>query len=360
MYPKDPVVMHMPTHSTTQSKSTGRLFEMDALRGFAAIAVVLFHYTTHYGESFGHPIELPFDVFWGRYGVNLFFVISGFVITLSLESYNAREFVLARFTRLFPTYWVSVCLTFACLIIFSLPKHNPTFLDFLINLTMLQYFFNVRDMDGVYWTLIYELCFYTIMLAVSLTNNLKRLERLGTIWLLLIISSAIGEKFLGLHVPDRISVALILNHGQLFFAGVIFYKMRLSGITLRRNLLIALCLLAQAIVADGSAFIATSLSITIFYLLVVGRLRWLNQPVFVYLGTISYSLYLIHQYIGYMMMRYLYSFLLPPLVVISVTLLLVIGLASMISFLIEQPILRWTRNYIRQQRRHVLSPSPSR
>ena len=62
-----------------------RFTEIDALRGLAAIAVILFHYTTYYDDRFGHLKEGYIDFFWfGEYGVQLFFIISGFVIYMSI------------------------------------------------------------------------------------------------------------------------------------------------------------------------------------------------------------------------------------------------------------------------------------
>ena len=90
-----------------------RLVEIDALRGVAALAVVLFHYTTRFTELF-KPGTLPTISFpGGHYGVNLFFIISGFVIFMTLEK-TARplDFVVSRFSRLFPAYWAAIFLTF--------------------------------------------------------------------------------------------------------------------------------------------------------------------------------------------------------------------------------------------------------
>ena len=83
-----------------------RYRELDALRGLAAMLVVLFHY------SWGRP-ENRFEFSVGNTGVDLFFIISGFVIFMSLEkAENLRQFVGNRFARLYPAYWVCVILTY--------------------------------------------------------------------------------------------------------------------------------------------------------------------------------------------------------------------------------------------------------
>lgn len=63
--------------SATSRSATPRILELDALRGLAALAVVLFHYTTRYDQLFGYSEPLAVNVSWGHYGVDLFFMISG-------------------------------------------------------------------------------------------------------------------------------------------------------------------------------------------------------------------------------------------------------------------------------------------
>ena len=68
-----------------------RLVELDALRGIAAMAVVAYHYTTHYANQIGHLTRLRFGFPAGNYGVHLFFLISGFVIFMTLERTRRSE-----------------------------------------------------------------------------------------------------------------------------------------------------------------------------------------------------------------------------------------------------------------------------
>lgn len=73
--------MHQPHNNIPSSSS--RLLEFDALRGLAILSIVLFHYTTRYDLTYGHIGTLHFYVSKG-YGVNLFFMISGFVTFLTI------------------------------------------------------------------------------------------------------------------------------------------------------------------------------------------------------------------------------------------------------------------------------------
>ena len=80
-----------------------RITELDGLRGIAAILVVLYHYTTRFSLKFNNDILSNITFFkYGHYGVQLFFVISGFVIFMSINKINSPfEFVYKRFIRFF-------------------------------------------------------------------------------------------------------------------------------------------------------------------------------------------------------------------------------------------------------------------
>lgn len=151
---------------------SGRLVEIDALRGVAALAVVLFHYTTRFTDLF-KPGTLPAISFpGGHYGVNLFFIISGFVIFMTLDkTQRPLDFVVSRFSRLFPAYWAAIFLTFFICHWLGLPGKLVGAETALANIAMLHGLFGVAHVDGVYWTLEVELLFYCGMLLLYSCNG---------------------------------------------------------------------------------------------------------------------------------------------------------------------------------------------
>src|SRR5688572_16252904 len=99
-----------------------RLPGLDVLRGLAAVAVLAFHYTTRFGDIFGHPVAPAFLVPWGVRGVEVFFVVSGFAIELSLErTSSAKDFLVSRAVRLYPTFWAALAVTLVVVGVFGLP-----------------------------------------------------------------------------------------------------------------------------------------------------------------------------------------------------------------------------------------------
>jgi peptidoglycan/LPS O-acetylase OafA/YrhL len=91
-------------------------------------------------------------------------MISGFVIFMTLDrTQRPLDFVVSRFSRLFPAYWIAIAITFSVLTIFGLGNRSVSITELLINLTMVQDFFCVKNIDRSYWALLYELFLYCIM-----------------------------------------------------------------------------------------------------------------------------------------------------------------------------------------------------
>ena len=154
----------------TLGQLSSRLGYIDAQRGIAALLVLWLHAT----EVFMQLPEAPsgawlFDFAWaidtGRVGVVLFFAISGFVIPSSLGAQTnqtiqqtLKAFLIHRFFRLYPVYWVSVLASG----IFGFYVLTPfSWQTVLLNLTMIQSLLGAPDIMGLYWTLriaLFSLC----------------------------------------------------------------------------------------------------------------------------------------------------------------------------------------------------------
>src|SRR5438874_397792 len=164
-------------NSASSPKPKHRIGALDALRGLAALSVVLGHYTANYHRLYGHRSQLQFSYPWAGFGVTLFFMISGFVILMTAERLGRPgDFVWARFSRLYPAYWAAVVLTFTVLSVFPLPGRQPGLARGIVNLTMLQGFVGVGHVDSVYWTLQVELRFYGVILTLLWLRRVRLTE----------------------------------------------------------------------------------------------------------------------------------------------------------------------------------------
>ncbi len=335
-----------------------RLATLDTFRGIAALIVVLFHLTLHQWEA-------PFQLGWGATGVDLFFIISGFVIFLTLNRTNsALDFVVARFSRLYPVYWTAVTLTAIFMAIgSSLGYSQISWPEYLANMTMFQHYFNIRDLDGSYWTLTVEMLFYGLMLLFFWLKQIKHLEwyGLGLVLFQVVIHSwiRVTAPFAYTYIQETFP---LINHFQLFWAGILFYKIYAQGYDKWRVAGIAIAYGVTLFLYDKSGrsslflspidyFITSTVYFTLFFLFVNRHLEWVNNRLTAFLGAISYSLYVIHHYfmvgvITILRDKFGWSFISAGIMALISTFIL----ASFITYFIEKPSLQYLRLWYKSKK----------
>jgi len=340
------------------SAASVRLDQVDALRGLAALAVVLFHYTTQHQKLFAPVTNASFSVPWGHLGVNLFFIISGFVIFMTLDRCRQpMDFVVSRFSRLFPSYWLSIGLTFAVVSTFGLPGKEVSLWQALANVFMLHGFAHVPHVDGVYWTLEVEMLFYIAMFTLYRTGRLSSIHRAIAVLLSIKLVYLACGQFLAVDLPWILHRALFLSTAPWFALGICVRQMtQLAGVTqapepgLKRSLAGSV-LLALLTIAWGEgwpmALLAAGLT-ALVYAAALGRLPMLRMKLLGWLGAISYPLYLLHENIGWVLMNQLLARGLPTDVTIALTLVFSLALAHLVTQAVERPAMaairrRWAQ-----------------
>ncbi|WP_433825325.1 acyltransferase family protein [Actinoplanes sp. CA-015351] len=144
-----------------------RLGWLDALRGYAAVVVAAFHLSPVILGSATHlQIYRAFDL--GKYAVLLFFLVSGYVIPMSLERHGSlRKFWVGRLCRIYPAYLVTIVLAAGLTAagLFRLPEQlrTETTASVLAHATMLQDLLGVRGIVRPFWTLSFEMLFYLLV-----------------------------------------------------------------------------------------------------------------------------------------------------------------------------------------------------
>src|SRR5215472_15889611 len=216
-----------------------RIRGLDGLRGIAAVSVLLFHYTVVYGQLIGPIGPLPFAATYGRHGEDLFFIISGFVILMTVENTpSLANFIVSRFARLFPAFWAAVALTSCALTIHPL---LPTFWSpgvgtIAANLTMMPVLFHAHLIDGAYWSLFYELIFYAGMGLICWFRVPHRIELICLIWIVIFATVRWLEPELGW----RTRQILLVHYGHLFIIGICIYRIWTGRSTILSYVLLAL------------------------------------------------------------------------------------------------------------------------
>ena len=198
------------------------------MRGLSVLFVILYHYTYRYYEIYPSENHFIFEFYNGKYGVQSFFIISGFVIFMSLKRIdNVKEFIKHRFIRLYPTFWFSVLLTFTIVSLFGLPDREVSFYQMLLNLSMISGQFGIPNVDGVYWTLLYELKFYFLIAIIFSLNYIKYIDNILLMYLLFSLSLVMFglDETLFYKVLNQIFIFDFMSY---FISGIVFYKISIG------------------------------------------------------------------------------------------------------------------------------------
>lgn len=314
--------------------SRGRLTELDALRGIGALCVLTFHYSTRFHELFPQASHVPFSFPGGNYRVLLFFTISGFAIFFTLDRIRTvADFVVNRFARLYPAYLVAMLLTLSIEYVAHATQLLIGPVDILANITMLQGFAFIPEVDGAYWTLTVEIAFYFCMIAIWKFAGIRRLEPILALWL-----AVRSVYWFWPDMPERIVMLLVLRYTPFFVIGMLAYRIWSGQRTMRQQIpYAAMALLSIATIETWDVTIVGCVLIAAFVGLIHGHLRFLSLRPLVWLGGISYSFYLIHQHVGFVVMLEFAKAGYSPWIGFAAAFLIALTLGTAINRAVERP-----------------------
>ena len=299
---------------STEPGGRERLHEIDLLRFVAAAFVLVYHFT-FFGPASGlSPVSFEALSVVSRYGglgVNLFFIISGFVILMTAQNSTPLQFVVARAVRLYPAYWVCCTATYLGLLALPHSAFSVSLGQYLANLTMISPLVGIEYVDGVYWSLLVELHFYLLVFVLLLTGMLGYTRELLGGWLA--ISLLAHYDVVTTPVTNRL---LFTDWSGYFIAGAMFYLVRQrrqwDGYSVAVVCLSCLMAVQKALVvsADEVRQLGVGMDPTILVLVLVSfflvfaliAADWtvsLRSPRFAVLGGLTYPLYLLHQRLSY-------------------------------------------------------------
>lgn len=285
-----------------------RLELLDYGRFIAAIIVVLHHYTYNgiaNGKitSITHNPDIVDFTKYGYLGVEFFFMISGFVIFNSALNRSAAEFAVSRAVRLYPSYWFAVLFTATFAVYWGgeLMAVYPSMV--LINLSLLQNYVGAGNVDGVYWTLFYEVKFYFAVFIMLILGMQKHLTSIFLLWpfvmLFALFTNVDHYTYLG-------------GYFSYFAAGALFAMLKDN----KKNiawlpLIIAFYLCVEFSTAkayesneiERSSFVITSIIVVFFVFFLLQNTRFMQNkslPFSRTFGALTYPVYLIHAHFGYM------------------------------------------------------------
>ncbi|CAN5213529.1 acyltransferase [soil metagenome] len=318
-------------------KKRPRLAELDALRGIGAFTVMLFHYSTRFHEMFPTVSHVPFSFMGGDYRVLLFFAISGFAIFFTLDKLkSAPDFIMNRASRLLPAYWVAMLLTLGVEYLGHATTLQIPPMAIIANFSMLEGFLFLPAVDGAYWTLTVEIGFYATMLAIWAGPGQRRIEQVLIFWLAVKWLMAAWPD-----MPERIAMLLVLRYVPFFAIGMLFYRIWSGQRAVRAQLPYFAAILATvAMLEKPDLLLAAVILIAIFSAMLRSYLRFLCVRPLLWLGGISYSLYLVHQHIGFVIMMKTAELGIDPWTGFAAAILTAIMLGATLNHLVERPAQR--------------------
>ncbi|MFF5790510.1 acyltransferase family protein [Paeniglutamicibacter sp. NPDC012692] len=319
-----PLVFARPTKARTMAPAPAgreRFKLLDGLRFFAAFAVLAYHYIGYSHVRWGEPPSELFPVLspiaaYGALGVDLFFIISGFVILMSAQNRSVGAFAASRISRLFPAYWFAVLSTVFLYLVIA-PGKFPTISggQVLANLTMVQQGLGVKHIDGVYWTLWVELLFYILVCGlICIKPTERKIMGFAILWpIVAMISQQADSGFLKMFLSPQ--------NAPLFAGGMGLYLIHKYGHNLARWLVVIFNALiaAQQATAYVSGPIARvtkqELSQTVAIVIVLGffvlvalatvtPLKSIGPSWLTYAGALTYPLYLVHEAWGWWLIQW--------------------------------------------------------
>ena len=317
----------------------GRLDYIDGIRGIASLMVAV-----------QHPLEVAYPEYaqwsleWvnlGRVGIVAFFLVSGYVVGLTLSKQTARTFSIRRFWRLYPMYWLATIVYVITLLVTGQASFDASLLIVLVNVTMLQGFIGVSSLLGVAWTLGIEVAFYAQSVVGKLLRSLLKTVWLGLVWLAGFAAMAGANVVLG--TDFTAVVPLMMFTASLGFALYLWERGQSRAFWILAPLAIVVVpVLGWFLTASGTGVLEawTPIGFDSSYLVGLGLFAafWAfraraNSRVVLWFGAISYALYLVHTIV----MAALLPFNLPGPVFVGATVALSLAVAWLAHRWVEQP-----------------------
>jgi peptidoglycan/LPS O-acetylase OafA/YrhL len=333
-----------------------RLDHVDGLRGLAALVVVLQHAMQMVHEAGRNEFDwLLSTVNLGRFGVVLFFLISGCVIPFSFRGERPlRNFAVSRFFRLFPAYWLSI----PVLVCVAMTRGQSFGSGAVLgNLTMMQGFWGGANIGPGYWTLNYEMAFYLLCALLFWRGWLKDAGLISAL-----VVGMLGIALWPVVLNDTGHATQAPYFIALFLLGTVLRQAYVDGDrTAHRcaGVLAPLTVLAGAGISGlfrpnepwpgvGGYFsplaLATSMVLPIVLFVLVLRWRPAMSRLLIWLGAISYSVYLF-QDVGLWLLPRAMSLHDRPFLYIALVFFLTIAIAALVHRFVEQPMIALGRRF---------------
>jgi peptidoglycan/LPS O-acetylase OafA/YrhL len=367
----------LPLTASRHKTAASRLLVLDAFRALAALYVVAFHFLYRWSEGVAES-ALTHDVSAmpgrglvaaGFLGVEFFFLISGFVIALTLQRCNSfGSFAWRRATRLVPAMLLCAVATLLLMPVIGVaPFTAVETVDLLPSLLFLDPWLvnrltglDTAWVSGVYWSLFEEVKFYALAATLYFLFGRRLLLPLALAVLAMCLAEGVA-RLCGLDgLAETLRLLLIPTYGPLFLSGVALHSLFRGDFRLTRPArwilllsgLYAIGYYSPLAPGGGGTWLEAAVLAgfyALFLLLVAapGGLRWLRRGGLPLVGAASYPLYLLHESVGVSLVHRAYAWSPVPYLWQAVTLVAIVTVCILMHLYVEKPV---------QQRLRAMEP----
>ena len=178
---------------------------------------------------------------------------------------------------------------------------------------------------------------------------MDKIDRVAIVWLIIVFIIRVSKYLLNLNIPMPIILTICLWQAHYFIAGIMFYKIKNKQATLINHIIIAWCYIyCLSPKTDMTQLLINGVYFGAFYLFCYDRLGWIVRKPLLFLGMISYPLYLTHANIGYILIRNLNQRSVNPNISALIAMACALLLAWLIHISVEKPAMQVIRKKYRQ------------
>ena len=298
-----------------------RNLQIEGLRGFAILIIVLFHMFDRYQQVYLDRSVRWMD-FWGSFGVGIFMTISAyFLVNSKSNRLTFRDAVIIfrdKLLKLWPSYAIAITLIFFATRIWELPGRTVGVKEYLLNLLFLNKLLGLDYVDGAHWYLYVLLSLNIVILFLRVLNMHKNPLAYLTWCFFAFILHIIATNNNTVFVSDiyllggpYVSYACIIISVH-FMNKKSFYEWNIFGI-FRDNykwLIVDAFALSAMYFSRGIIYVLELIVIIpLFIMCLKNKMGVLQSNIMLCLGATSYPVYLIHQNMGFLIQNQLASFI---------------------------------------------------
>lgn len=338
-----------------------RILELDALRAISCLNLLLFHFTYVYANKYGFSSPLGFAFPYGKYGVELFFMLSGFVNAMTfVGKRSVKDFIFARAIRIFPSYWAVILLNVLLLSYLPLFHWQLSPGEIWANMSTMPRLFGYENFEPVTWTLQIEMLFYTTLVIMMVCGAFQRMLMSLMIMVTTCLVFCVGATTINATWPESfisrpmwiVENVCYMRHLPLFAMGMLLNEIKNKRGNTKLNLvgIVWAGIVFQIIDLRDHNPVATVMLFGLLTACAWGKVPPLRFKPLLFISTISYTLYLFHNNIGSTLIYSLERMGTGPLaaVVISTALAIAVGTATTIWF--EQPLTKFLRAWWKRRK----------